>query len=163
MLELPPPTIRTWETRYGVVVPERSAGGQRLYTREQVEHLRFLRDAVAAGSRPGEAHRLLEERLEEGPAPKVRIATRQPGALGAVLLRQLLERHGFVVAEDAHFVVVNVDSEASFRLSDELKREGRRVLALVEEGTADPAADVVLRLPVATHELVDAARRLATG
>jgi hypothetical protein len=93
----------------------------------------------------------------------VRIATHAPGALGPVLLRQLLERHGFVLAEDAQLVVISVDSEAGLLLSHELKREGRRVLALVEEGTDDPAADVVLRLPVATHELVDAARRLATG
>jgi DNA-binding transcriptional MerR regulator len=163
MLELPPPTIRTWETRYGVVVPERTRGGQRLYTREQVEHLRFLKDAVAAGSRPGEAHRLLAERLDDGPAPRVRIATKRPGTLGPVLLRQLLERHGFVVADDAPLVVISVDGEAGALLSRELKLEGRRVLALVEAGGDDPSADVVLQLPVATDELVAALRRLAAG
>jgi DNA-binding transcriptional MerR regulator len=61
MLALPPATIRTWETRYGLVVPDRSAGGQRLFSRAQVEQLRFLRDQIAAGRRPGEAHRLLAE------------------------------------------------------------------------------------------------------
>ena len=30
MLELPVATIRNWEERYAAVVPERSAGGQRL-------------------------------------------------------------------------------------------------------------------------------------
>jgi DNA-binding transcriptional MerR regulator len=37
MLGVPVATIRTWEDRYEVVVPERSAGGHRLYRREQVE------------------------------------------------------------------------------------------------------------------------------
>jgi DNA-binding transcriptional MerR regulator len=160
MLELPAPTIRTWETRYGVVVPERTPGGQRLYTREQVEHLRFLKDAVTAGSRPGEAHRLLAERLGDGPAPRVSIATTQPGALGPVLLRQLLERHGFVVVDDAPVVVISVEGDTGTLLSRDLKQDGRRVLALVEAGADDPSADVVLRLPVASDELVDAVRRL---
>jgi DNA-binding transcriptional MerR regulator len=163
MLELPPPTIRTWETRYGVVVPERTPGGQRLYTRDQVEHLRFLKDAVTAGSRPGEAHRLLAERLDDGPAPRVRIAANRPGTLGPVLLRQLLEWHGFIVADDAPSVVISVDGEADALLSRELKRQGTRVLALVEAGAHDASADVVLQLPVATDELVAAVRRLAAG
>jgi DNA-binding transcriptional MerR regulator len=66
MLELSAATIRTWETRYGLVVPNRSDGGQRLYSREQVEQLRFVREHVTAGRRPAEAHRLLSERLAQG-------------------------------------------------------------------------------------------------
>jgi DNA-binding transcriptional MerR regulator len=163
MLELPPATIRTWEARYGLVIPQRTSGGQRLYTRRHVDQLRFLKESVAAGSRPGEAHRLLAERLGAEAAPKVRLALPQRQGLAAVLLRQLFERDGFVVAEDAQLVVVTVDGEAGVVLSEELKEAGLRVLALVEEGAADPTADIVLRLPIATHELVDAARRLAAG
>ena len=37
MLDLPVATIRNWEERYGAVVPERSAGGQRLYSHAQVD------------------------------------------------------------------------------------------------------------------------------
>ena len=40
MLDLSAATIRTWETRYGYVVPQRSKGGQRLYSRDQVDQLR---------------------------------------------------------------------------------------------------------------------------
>jgi DNA-binding transcriptional MerR regulator len=68
MLELAPATIRTWEVRYGLVSPERSQGGQRLYSREQVEQLRFVKGAIARGSRPAEAHRLLRERIARGDA-----------------------------------------------------------------------------------------------
>src|SRR3954469_5183062 len=69
MLDLSAATIRTWETRYRLFVPERSAGGQRLYSREQVDQLRFVRDEVEEGRRPAEAHRLRSQRLGRGDSP----------------------------------------------------------------------------------------------
>ena len=56
-------TLRTWEERYGVVVPTRSRGGQRVYSRDELEQLRFVVDSIEAGSTPADAHRLLAERL----------------------------------------------------------------------------------------------------
>lgn len=41
--------LRAWEKRYGVVVPGRSQGGQRLYSNEDVERLTLLRRATAGG------------------------------------------------------------------------------------------------------------------
>jgi CheY-like chemotaxis protein len=66
MLGIPTATLRTWQDRYAVVVPERSEGGHRLYTRDQVEQLRFLIDMVAEGLSPADGHRLLQERLAAG-------------------------------------------------------------------------------------------------
>jgi CheY-like chemotaxis protein len=66
MLGIPTATLRTWQDRYAVVVPERSEGGHRLYTRDQVEQLRFLVDKVADGLSPADGHRLLQERLATG-------------------------------------------------------------------------------------------------
>jgi DNA-binding transcriptional MerR regulator len=66
MLDIPAATIRNWEERYGLVTPERSNGGHRLYTREQVEQLRFVKEGLARGLQPAEAHRLLGEQLERG-------------------------------------------------------------------------------------------------
>jgi DNA-binding transcriptional MerR regulator len=66
MLDIPAATIRNWEDRYGLVTPERSNGGHRLYTREQVEQLRFVKEGLARGLQPAEAHRLLGEQLEPG-------------------------------------------------------------------------------------------------
>ena len=66
MLDIPAATIRNWEDRYGLVMPERSNGGHRLYTREQVEQLRFVKEGLARGLQPAEAHRLLGEQLERG-------------------------------------------------------------------------------------------------
>jgi DNA-binding transcriptional MerR regulator len=60
-LDVPVATIRTWEKRYGGVVPARSDGGHRLYTHEQLEQLRFVARRVSDGTRPAEAFRLLAE------------------------------------------------------------------------------------------------------
>lgn len=52
-------TIRTWEDRYGAVVPVRDASGRRLYSSEQISQLTWLRQQIDAGLRASEAHRLL--------------------------------------------------------------------------------------------------------
>lgn len=66
MLGIPVATIRTWEDRYGQVVPARNASGHRLYTRDQVEELKFVRGQMAEGATAADAHRLLTERIETG-------------------------------------------------------------------------------------------------
>lgn len=49
-----PALIRMWEKRYGVVEPVRSAGGQRLYSREDAEKLKWLYLATQAGHSIGQ-------------------------------------------------------------------------------------------------------------
>jgi DNA-binding transcriptional MerR regulator len=68
MIGVPVATIRTWEDRYGLVMPDRSAGGHRLYRRDQVEQLRFVRARMAEGATAADAHRLLAER-DDGSQP----------------------------------------------------------------------------------------------
>lgn len=46
---LTPATLRAWERRYGVVEPDRSEGGQRLYSDRDVERLNRLRLLSEAG------------------------------------------------------------------------------------------------------------------
>jgi DNA-binding transcriptional MerR regulator len=67
LLGLTPSTIRTWEERYGLVSPQRSPGGRRLYSRDEVERLRFVKLKVEEGIQPADAHRLLAERASVGP------------------------------------------------------------------------------------------------
>jgi len=69
MVDVPAQTLRSWEERYGLIVPVRSAGGQRLYTRDDVEELRFVCDLLQSGLQPADAHRLLEERRRPGTRP----------------------------------------------------------------------------------------------
>src|ERR1051326_496626 len=66
MLDIPVATLRTWEDRYGQVVPARNASGHRLYTRQQVEQLRFVRAQMSEGAGVADAHRLLADRIETG-------------------------------------------------------------------------------------------------
>ncbi len=73
MLGIPVATIRTWEDRYGLVVPERNASGHRLYRRDQVEQLKFVRASIAAGMSAADAHRLLAE--QAGSALRTRART----------------------------------------------------------------------------------------
>ena len=49
MLEVPPGTLRSWEDRYALVVPERGEGGHRLYSRDQLEQLRFVVAQMGTG------------------------------------------------------------------------------------------------------------------
>ena len=65
MTGIPVATLRTWEDRYGLVIATRSAGGQRRYSRDQLEQLMFVAEEVRGGMSPGDAHRLLADR---GPA-----------------------------------------------------------------------------------------------
>ena len=66
MLGIPVATIRNWEERYTIIAPERSAGGHRLYSRDQMEQLRFVAGEVSRGLSAADAHRLLAERSETG-------------------------------------------------------------------------------------------------
>lgn len=66
MLGIAVATIRNWEERYGSIVPERSAGGHRLYSRDQMEQLRFVAAGVSRGLSAADAHRLLAEQSEGG-------------------------------------------------------------------------------------------------
>ena len=53
MLGVETATLRAWEERYGVVVPTRSKGAQRVYSRDELEQLRFVVDLVEAGTTAG--------------------------------------------------------------------------------------------------------------
>jgi CheY-like chemotaxis protein len=131
ILELPVATIRNWEERYATVVPQRSPGGHRLYSHDDVEKLRYVASRVADGFSAADAHRLLGERHEgagprgpkedrgNGGRPLVLIAERDTAA--AELAGSVLRREGY-------------DTEAVFTASDaeECWRERRPRLAIVE-------------------------------
>ena len=115
-------TLRNWEERYGVIRPERSRGGHRLYTRDHVEQLRFVAARLEEGLHPADAHRLLRDRLA------------RPGAAGLLgagegktaLLILLAERDPYA-AEFAEFflrtegyeVMVALDAAEAVRLFEE--------------------------------------------
>lgn len=106
LLGITPGTIRTWEERYGVIAPQRSPGGRRLYSREEVERLRFVKTKIDEGIQPADAHRLLaeqagarSERLERttqgGARPLILLVERDPYA--ADVIEYVLRREGYDV------------------------------------------------------------------
>jgi len=56
---VPADTIRKWEQRYGVLRPQRTAGGQRRYSELDVARVEWLKARLAEGYRIGEAASLL--------------------------------------------------------------------------------------------------------
>ena len=107
MLGVSAATLRAWEDRYQVVVPHRSEGSQRLYSRVQLEQLRFIQEGLESGMSAADAHRVLQDEIESGriagvrqapaepPRPLVLIAERDPYA--AELAEYLLRTEGYDV------------------------------------------------------------------
>lgn len=66
MLDIPSVTLRAWETRYKAVTPERTESGYRLYSHENVEDLRWLKQQTEQqGISISHAVRLLKARKEK--------------------------------------------------------------------------------------------------
>jgi DNA-binding transcriptional MerR regulator len=190
MLDIPPATLRTWEERYGLPKPERSPGGHRLYSRDQVGQLRFVKAQLAAGMAPADAHRLLAERLAAGTLsvgepepPKTRLlvllAERDPFA--AELSEYFLRTEGYEVASalDAADAVrkfgelapsvtvidLLISSGSGLGLCRQLKQHGDApVLAISTLETSDEAleagADAFLQKPLDPLQLVSAIKDL---
>jgi DNA-binding transcriptional MerR regulator len=166
MLAIPPSTLRVWEERYAVVTPVRSEGSQRLYSRVQVEQLRFIKAQLEAGASAADAHRLLARELAAGrmPAasaersgqqrPLILLAERDPYA--ADLTEYFLRTEGYevVIALDAtqaklHFeerspelVLIDllISGGAGFRLLGEFAAKGTaQVLAVSAIDSAEEA------------------------
>jgi CheY-like chemotaxis protein len=126
MLDVPVATIRNWEERYETVVPERSPGGHRLYSRDQVEQLRFVAAEVSDGLSAADAHRLLGEQSEAG----------QPVMSGGTRLLVLLAERDPVSAELQEFFLrtEGYDVNLAFAVgeAEEHWLESRPQLAIVE-------------------------------
>jgi DNA-binding transcriptional MerR regulator len=106
MVGVPVGTIRTWEERYALVVPDRSAAGHRLYSRDQVEQLQFVQSLMAEGATAGDAHRMLAE-WQDGSRPvaapsgvereRLVILMAEPDPYAAELEEYFLRTEGFEV------------------------------------------------------------------
>ena len=166
MLDLSTSTLRAWEERYALITPTRSGGSQRLYSRTQVEQLRYLKTQIDSGMSAADAHRLLSDELEGGVSriaapdagdesrPLILIAERDPYA--AELADYFLRTEGWdvIIALDAtqallHFnergpdvVVLDmlISAGAGFRLLNEFAaRKKAQVVAICAFNCADEA------------------------
>jgi DNA-binding transcriptional MerR regulator len=100
MLDIPTSTLRGWEERYAVITPDRSRGSQRLFTRSQVEHLRFIKAQIESGKSAADAHRLLSQQLSSGP---VRIVPGTESGEQRVLIL-IVERDSYAADLEDYFL-----------------------------------------------------------
>ena len=130
MLGIPVATIRNWEERYATIVPDRSPGGHRLYSRDDVEQLRFIAAEVSGGLSAADAHRLLTDRRESGQA------LRNDGLGAGTRLLVLVAERDPVAAELAQFFLRTEGYDVHLALAvdeaEERWAESRPQLAIVE-------------------------------
>lgn len=107
---IPQDLLRAWEKRYQAVVPGRGPTGRRLYSDEDIQKLRLLKRAVAAGRRISDVAALSledlneltrEDRVEAAPAADSAIVSSPDGHLKAALeALDNLDRHAMEKALD---------------------------------------------------------------
>jgi DNA-binding transcriptional MerR regulator len=134
MLGVPAATIRTWEDRYRLVIPERSASGHRLYRRDQVEQLRFVRARMAEGLGAADAHRLLAERLDGGP-----VSDAEPGGLADAAGLAPADAAGLVPPAGHAILLAECDRYAAELQEQFLTTEGFEVEVVLSEAEARSA------------------------
>lgn len=190
MLDVPVATLRTWEDRYGQVVPARNASGHRLFTRRQVEQLRFVRAQMGAGASVADAHRLLAERADEGallaatpprPAPRLLIQLAEADPYAAEFEEYFLQTEGFQVqvtlgesaAREAFtatppavvIVEVLISGGTGLELCRWFRGQGEAAVIAVSaleamDAAFDAGADAFLRKPLDPLQLVSTVRDL---
>jgi DNA-binding transcriptional MerR regulator len=77
--------LRAWERRYGLFTPERTAGGYRLYSEDDVQRVRRMRELLGTGLSAAEAAR------QAGSEPPA-LAEVAPAAAAAAELHRALEQ-----------------------------------------------------------------------
>jgi DNA-binding transcriptional MerR regulator len=190
MVDVPVATLRTWEDRYGQVVPARNAGGRRLYSRRQVEHLRFVRARMSEGVGAADAHRLLAERADTGQplavshadsAPRLLIQLAESDAFAAefeeyflktegfqveVTLTEAAAREAFTAARPAVVIVeVLISGGAGLDLCRYFREQNGAAIVVVSavdamDAAIDAGADAFLRKPLDPLQLVSTVRDL---
>jgi MerR family transcriptional regulator, light-induced transcriptional regulator len=74
-----PATLRAWERRYGVLLPDRTAGGHRLYSARDIAAIKWLRQHIEQGMTISRAVALLHYQLGRAEfTPQVQILTEAP-------------------------------------------------------------------------------------
>ena len=190
MLDIQVATLRTWEDRYAQVVPARNVSGHRLYSRHQVEQLRFVRAQMTGGATAADAHRLLAERIDTGqpladpaplPAARLLIQLAESDPFAAEFEEYFLMTEGFEVEvtlfEDAArqafaaaapavvIIEVLISGGAGLELCRLFRQHDGTAIVVVSaveamDAAIDAGADAFLRKPLDPLQLVSTVRDL---
>jgi len=121
-----PDTLRIWERRYEVVTPERSQGGGRLYSSDDIARLKLIRRLVDKGDTISVvahlSHDELQERLAASSIAPAEGAAKSPARL--VVVGELLSAKMKAAAESLRAVdlVACYESTAVFAAATDLER-----------------------------------------
>lgn len=155
MLDIPASTLRAWEERYSLVTPGRSEGSHRLYSRGQVEQLRYLKAQIEAGMSTADAHRLLSEEMRGGHVPQAPaeaggerrplILIAESDSYAAELAAYFLHTAGWdaVIALDATQAKLDFDERSPSVVLLDLLISGGAGFRLLKEFAADEAKQVI--------------------
>jgi DNA-binding transcriptional MerR regulator len=190
MLDIPVATLRTWEDRYGQVLPARNASGHRLFSRHEVEQLRFVRAQMSEGASVADAHRVLAERIDTGeplvssasqPAPRLIIQLAESDPFAAEFEEYFLKTEGFEVevtlsdgaAREAFaaaapavvIIEVLISGGAGLELCRFFREQPGTAIVVVSavdatDAAIDAGADAFLRKPIDPLQLVSTVRDL---
>lgn len=186
MVGVPPATLRTWEERYAVVQPVRSAGGHRLYSRQDVGRLRYVAERVREGISPGDAHRLLSDTAGNLPSPAaeagtqlvILLAERDPYAaefaefflktegFEVVLALDVADALGALAHERLQLAVIDllISGGSGLELCRQVHARGIPVLVVSSVATRDAAleagASAFLQKPLEPLQLVSTVKDL---
>jgi DNA-binding transcriptional MerR regulator len=188
MLGVTTPALRAWEERYRVVVPARSGGDQRLYSRDEVDQLRFVERLMKSGLHAADAHRVLAQRLQEGmtlvpdaePRSGVSILLAERDIYSAQMIEYVLRTEGYQVtvaldapdaleifgrtAPDLVILELVISGGVGVKLCRELADRGARIIAISSLAVGDAAieagAEAFLRKPLDPLQALSTARDL---
>jgi DNA-binding transcriptional MerR regulator len=164
MVGVPVSTLRTWEERYGLIMAVRSSGGQRRFTRKQLAQLSFVVEQLDHGFSPGDAHRLLGERIDQGgDLVSADSAQAQTGILILIAERDRVAAglEDYFLRTEGFHVEIATSAEDAERKFDELSPQIVLVELLLSGGLGgrlierlkDAGATVIAVSPLAAHEV----------
>lgn len=123
LTDVPATTLRHWEKAFSLIVPERTEGGHRLYSQEDIDRIKWLKHQIDhEGVQASVAHRLLEQELRNTGAVAGRAAAKgaililvaEKDPITAELEEYFLNREGY----DVHIVL---DGRKAFDEADKLQ------------------------------------------
>jgi DNA-binding transcriptional MerR regulator/methylmalonyl-CoA mutase cobalamin-binding subunit len=109
---VPADTLRRWESRYGIITPERTESGYRLYSQRDVDTILWLKSRLEEGLSISRASELLRQ-ITDGPGTQPPIV--QSATPGAILPRTPVE------SSTRSFSALQADILSAFRAVDEVR------------------------------------------
>ncbi len=100
LLDVPAPTIRSWERRYGVPAAWRSQGGHRRFSADQLDMVRRMRDLVSQGRRTIDAAAQVKAERDTSPEPLIADFLRCAHTLQAEAIGKILDKASMALGID---------------------------------------------------------------